>query len=234
MKKTLYLFALTICITFQSFTASAQNSEGWIIYKIELKNPFPMMISDENFKHLMTQEVGNLDNLYQKYFFTPDQYAHHLNFDKKIEYTVYDKTSQNVYSWEKDSKTAQVYDSKRSDDKILKLSKNNNIDTIMGIPCKSITLKTQDTYQTIWYNEDFLPIDPVAYQHHQFGAYNEILEITKSLPIKIDMKSLMTHMVMTLTEYQLEQLDPTLFNIPKFKKTLDGFEELKKLKESFE
>lgn len=232
MKKLIQYLTYSFVIFISAHVAIAQHTEGWIKYKIDFKSPFPDLLSDEKYSEIVAQEMGNINNLSQMYYFTPEQYFSKITLDKKNEFLLYDIKSKNVFSWEENSKTASVFDSRKTDDEFKSIIEIPTIDTIMGIPCKSIVVKSSENYIVAWYNEDYFPIDPALYSHHEYGYYNHILNKTKCIPIKYDIKGPLMHIVQTIVDYKLEPVDPALFIVPKFKKTLDGFEEQRKLKEN--
>lgn len=228
MNKLIYTFLYTFIALVYYSVATAQESEGWIKYKVTFKSPMPQMVSHEDYQALLEQEIGDLSNSHILYFFTPNSYACEMHFGNNVEFLAYDPNTKKVYSWEKNSKTAKLFDSKVPEDELYDIIQNPGIDTILGIPCKSIIVKTSDTYQIAWYNEDYFPIDPEVYKDHQFGHYDDILKYTKSIPVKYEIKNTILHFIQTMVEYNIGANDPKVFEIPKFKKLLDGLTERKK------
>lgn len=228
MKKTIYN-RLIIFLSFLLVTSvTAQETEGWIKYKVSFKSPMPQLVSHEDYLILLAQEMGDLSNSHTMYYFTPNQYASEMVLGKNVEYLTYDASTKKVYNWEKNSKTAKLFDTKVPEDDLIDIIQNPGIDTILGIPCKSIIIKTSDTYQIAWYNEEYFPIDPEVYKDHQFGHYADLLRITKSIPVKYEIKNSMMHFIQTIEEYHIGPNDPSIFEVPKFKKLLDGLAESKK------
>jgi hypothetical protein len=102
-------------------------------------------------------------------------------------------------------------------DEFVEIVDGNKLDTILGIPCQSITLKSAGGEMTIWYNKNHFKMDAKLYEGHLYGHWEYILKKIQCLPLKIEQKGFMTHIIQTVIAYKEQPIEESLFTIPKFK-----------------
>jgi hypothetical protein len=75
MKKTALLRLICILLLSASSTLSfGQSFEGWIIFKIEARNPNPKMFPDSTWQKITKQQFGDRGYAIQKYYYKKDMY----------------------------------------------------------------------------------------------------------------------------------------------------------------
>jgi hypothetical protein len=218
MKITLAVIALCFikCITY------GQSFEGWITYKHETLNPNKKMIPDSTWQKKIKEEYGNRGYMLQKYFYKQGNYMSEFEAGKEKSYQAFNPKNKLIYSWQANSDTAVTSNSRKSFDEFVEFKESKKIDTIMGIVCKSIILKSKMGKITLWYNPNYLKMDPTYYKGHKYGFWEEIVKKIGCIPLKMDMQVLMINMVQTAIEFKETNIDIKKFEIPKFKEVIEN------------
>ncbi|RZK12247.1 MAG: hypothetical protein EOO46_03850 [Flavobacterium sp.] len=215
-KKQLVAFSLILTCSL-SF---GQNFEGWIHYKLEALNPNPEMIPDSTWQQGIRQQFGEKGYIVQKYFYKKDRYLSQMEIGTQKGFQAFNPKDKLLYSWEMNSDTAVTIDSRIYIDTFKEIIESDKTATILGIPCKSIIVKSTMGEMTLWYNSDYFKMDATLFKGHKYGHWYEILKKIGCLPLKMEQKGFMSHTVQTIMEYKAEPLDDTLFAIPKFKELI--------------
>ena len=69
----------------------------------------------------------------------------------------------------------------------------------------------------LWFNSKHFRMDAKFYKGHKYGHWEEILKKTGCLPLKIEQKGFMAHVVQTAVVYEKTPVDDKKFIIPTFK-----------------
>ena len=75
---------------------------------------------------------------------------------------------------------------------------------------------------TIWYNKDHFKMDPSLFKGHKYGHWEKILQKTGCLPLKMEQKGLMSHIVQTAINFKEENINDAQFIIPKFETVIEN------------
>jgi hypothetical protein len=70
---------------------------------------------------------------------------------------------------------------------------------------------------TLFYNSDYFKMDAANYKGHKYGHWEQILLKTGCLPLRMEQKGFMTHIVQTATDFKEEPISKNQFLVPKFK-----------------
>jgi len=214
-----------LCILLLTFTVSisyGQTFEGWITYKMEALNPNPKMIPDSTWQKGIKEQFGERGHIIQKYFYKKDKYISEMDAGKETGFQAYNSKDKLLYSWQLDSDTAITVDSKKYLDELVEIKDSEAVDTIMGISCKSIIVKSKMGQMTLWYNSDYFKMDASLYKGHKYGHWEQILKKIGCLPLKMEQKGFMTHIVQTATDFKEEPINDNQFTIPKFKTIIEN------------
>ena len=214
-----------LCILLLTFTVSisyGQTFEGWITYKMEALNPNPKMIPDSTWQKGIKEQFGERGHIIQKYFYKKDKYISEMDAGKETGFQAYNTKDKLLYSWQLDSDTAITVDSKKYLDELVEIKDSEAVDTIMGISCKSIIVKSKMGQMTLWYNSDYFKMDASLYKGHKYGHWEQILKKIGCLPLKMEQKGFMTHIVQTATDFKEEPINDNQFTIPKFKTIIEN------------
>jgi hypothetical protein len=197
-----------------------QTFEGYITYKMEVLNPNPEIIPDVAWQKGIKEQLGESGYMLQKYFYKKDKYISEIQAGNENGYQLYNVADKLLYSWQLNSETAMTVDSRVFADDFKEIIENEKSETIMGIVCKSIIVKSKMGEMTIWYNKDYLKIDSHLFEEHKYGHWNYILNKIGCLPLKMEQKGLMSHIVQTAINYKDEVVDDKKFLLPKFKEVI--------------
>ncbi|MGB1040690.1 MAG: hypothetical protein ACPGVD_07445, partial [Flavobacteriales bacterium] len=178
MKKQI-LFTL---ITLMSFTYFSQTFEGTITYKMEALNPMPERIADSIWQKAIKKQFGENGYMLQKYFYKKGNYVSEINTGLQKGFQAFNPKDGLMYSWKKNSDTATTLNSKTYSDKVVEIIDSKETDTILGIPCKSIIIKSQLGEMILWFNSKHFKMDAKFYKGHKYGHWEEILKKTGCLP----------------------------------------------------
>ncbi|WP_420387074.1 hypothetical protein [Roseivirga sp.] len=214
LKRNLLFFTLLLLLPPISH---AQNFQGTVQYKIEMMNPNPQMISDSLWQATLKQTLGERGYMVQKYYYHGENYASDIIAGGQSGYQVFNPKDKLIYSWQIGSDTVTTINSRKSIDSFIEFIENNDTEVILGIPCKSLTVKTKFGTTQIWYNSNYLKVDPKSYEGHIYGQYSYITERIKCHPLKTEMKSFAGHIISTVVALEEGEVDPEKFNIPEFK-----------------
>lgn len=215
--KLQFTFLIFLLSNIYSF---GQSFEGSITYKLEVLNPNPKMIADSSWKEMLVSQFGERGYMIQKYFYKKDKYISEIDAGMQNGYQAYNPKTKLLYSWQANSDTVVTINTKDYMDNLLEISDYDVLDTILGIPCKAIVIKSAFGEMKLWYNSDYFKMDPSLYKGHKYGHWDQILTKIGCLPLKMEQKGFMSNIVQTVMEFEEAPIDDAKFAIPKFKKTI--------------
>lgn len=208
---------LFIAFIFANILSYGQTFEGWITYKAEILNPNPKIIPDSAWQKGIKETLGEKGYMLQKYYYKQDRYVSEIETGREKGYQAFSPKDKLLYAWKPNSDTAITVTSKKSMDEFVDFIESKETETIMGIPCRSLIVKSKMGQMKIWYNSSYFKMNADLYKGHAYGHWEQILKRTGCLPLKIEQKSLMAHMIQTAIEYKETTIDDKQFEIPKFK-----------------
>ncbi|RYC52324.1 hypothetical protein [Flagellimonas olearia] len=201
---------------------SSQTFEGSITYKIMALNPEPTMIPDSIWQQGVKSQFGDRGYMLQKYHYKHANYISEIDAGEETGFQSYDPKKGLLYSWQKDSDTAIMVNTKKETDTLIEIYDAEQTDTIMGIPCKSIVVKSNMGEMTLWYNPDYFKMDPSYYKKHRYGHWDRILAKIGCLPLKMEQKKFMSHIVQIMVDHKEIAVDKERFEIPKFREIIES------------
>ena len=210
--KITFLLAFFVCSV-----SAAQTFEGWISYKIEPLNPSPELIEDSTWKAIVNEKIGEIGFITHKYYYSNGKYISEIIAGSEAGYKAYNPNDSLIYSWKKNSDTAISVNSKMYLDEFIRISDYGSTDTILGIPCISVLVKSKLGEMIIWYNKDFFKLDKQYFTDHKYGHWNEIIKRLECLPLKIQQYGVKPFHLQTAIGYSTRKLDDRVFEIPEFK-----------------
>lgn len=208
---------LVLCLP---FLASSQSFEGVITFKLEMFNPNPEMIPDSLWDATIKAQFGEEGFMTQKYFYKGKNYTSEITAAQSFGHQTYNVKDGLLYSWQENSDTAITLDSKKYIDKVESFTKLPEKEMVMGIECQKIKMKTSLGSMTIWYNPEYMKMNPKLYKGHVYGHWEAILKETGCLPLKIEQKGFMTHFSQTVIDFKETEVDDSKFEIPEFKEVI--------------
>jgi hypothetical protein len=212
--KRLSLFAL---LFLTSLLLQGQNFEGWIQYKLELKNPDETHFPDSAWQALLQKQFGPRGYMLQKNYYKGKQYFSELDTGKEHGVEAYNPKSGLIYAWKNGSDSATTINSRVYIDEIKSIIHKEDTMSILGIPCKSMVIKSKIGELVVWYNPEYMKMDPALYKNHVYGHMESILKEIGCLPLRIEHKSGLVQLQQTLVDYREVKLNKSLFQIPRFK-----------------
>lgn len=207
-----------IVITLTTLNVFAQNFEGTITYKIEMKNPTPEKVTDSVWQENLKKQFGEKGYMIQKYYYKENKYLSEIDAGEEKGFQVFNPKDGLLYSWQKNTTEAITVDSKKYMDKITEIEVLDKKEVILGLECKSIRIKSQLGEMILWYNNDKLKMNKDFYKGHKYGHWEEILKQIGCLPLKIQSNSFFAKMTQTAIEFNEEKINDEKFNLPEFEK----------------
>ncbi|MEZ4970912.1 MAG: hypothetical protein R2814_14880 [Flavobacteriaceae bacterium] len=205
-----------------SITANSQTFEGFITYKTEALNPEPTMIPDSIWQQGVKEQFGDKTYMLQKSYYKEGRYTSEIDAGKEKGFLTYSPEDGFLYSWQENSDVAVTINTKTNTDEPIKIMDSKQLDTIMGIPCKSIIVKSDTGEMVLWYNTDYFRVNPKLYKKHKYGHWNRIMEKIGSLPLKTEQKKFMSHIVQTMIDYKEMEINDKIFQLPEFKEIINA------------
>ncbi len=216
MHQTAKVF-LTLLFSFSIYLLCAQSFEGTITYKVTMGNPNPEAMSDEDWNTIMKEQLGERGYMVQKYYYKGNRYMSEIDAGQQLGYQAYNHEDSLIYSWAKDTEEAVTLDSRKQMDKLTEISEGTGVETIAGIECKSIIVKSGFGTMTLWYNSEHLQVDPSLYKGHVYAHFEQITDKIGCLPLMIKQEGLMGKLTLEAMEFKAEPVDDATFEIPSFK-----------------
>lgn len=195
---------------------TAQSFEGKITYKLEMQNPYPDMVTAEQWAEQIKEIFGEKGYMTSHYYYKNANYVSEIEAGKETGFQLYNPKDGLIYSWQKGAATAVTLDSKKNMDSFVEFVDSGETETVMDIPCQVIIIKSKLEEMKIWYNSDHFKVDPTLFAGHVYGQYDKMLEKTGSLPIKTEVKGLSGHIIMTMIDHKQEAVEDSKFVLPEF------------------
>jgi hypothetical protein len=197
MKKTLLLLMLL-----NSFLIISQSFEGKLVYRINYESKSSRVSSSQlnslmGTKQLYAIKEGNYKSVFNGVF---------------MKVQIYRNDENRNYSLTAKSDTLYYEDYSKNKDKALSYEIKKNQDTILGIPCDLIIVKSVNSTTSIYFNSKY-SVDPEVYKNHKYGNWYYIISKTKSLPLKIINETDKFIMTNVATEIIPMKLEDNVFEI---------------------
>jgi len=215
MKNIIYLILLVF--TTLSF---GQSFEGRITYKTTVENPNPEMFNDSIFKEKILKPVfGEQGYMLQKYYYKGNRFMSETSTGLESGFELYSPEKQKVYAWKKDSKEAIVKKTNEHPemDAFVEFVETKDRDTILNIPCKKVLLKTKIATTELWFNSEYLKIDPKHFSDFKLDHKNLIFEKYGCLPLKIKAGSVNIEVI----EFEKMHVTDDKFKLPEFETEIE-------------
>ena len=215
MKNIIYL----TLILFTSLTFS-QSFEGQVTYKTTMENPNPGMFTDSVFKEKILKPVfGEQGFMLQKYFYKGNRFMSEISTGLENGFELYSPEKKKIYAWKENSKEAVVRKTNEHHemDAFIEFIETEEIDSILNIPCKKILVKSKMGTAELWYNSDFLKINPKDYSEFKLDHKNLIFQKFGCLPFRIRMGKLNIEII----DFESMEVSNEKFDLPKFESEIE-------------
>ena len=216
------LILLAVLLNFTTGTLFGQSFEGWITYKTELLNPDSSFFPDSLFQVVMKEKFGERRYIVSKCYYKNGLYSSEIDAGNENGFRVFNPKDKLVYSWQTNSDTAITVDSQQYSDTFIEMVDAGFTDTILGIPCKSVMVKSKRGRMTLWYNPDYFKIDAKYYQGYVYEHLEQIINRLGCLPLKTEQYGLMPLNVQTAIDYKIIPVENSKFNLPDFKVIIEN------------
>lgn len=202
--QSLKTILLTLIFGFLGQVA-AQNFEGRIRYQNTCQS------SDPNFKKeycdLITDSI-------QDYYFKKGNYKYQSIGVEA--WTLYLKKQNTIYAKTQKSKTVSAHKANRqTEPETGEIQINRNVITILGYSCDELILTNQNTIQKYYFHPRTY-INPKYLKKHKYGKVNQILKITRAIPLKTIwiLKDQNIELISQAIEIENLEVNDSLFTIP--------------------
>jgi hypothetical protein len=198
MSKIKYLIVFLICNTI----SSQEYFEGLVTYSVNYESKLTN-VSSSQFNKLMGTE--------QYYAIKKGNYKSVFN-GSFIKLQIYRSDENRNYSLTAKSDTLYYESYSKNKEKALSYEVKKNQDTIMGIPCDLIIVKTEKSKTSFYFNSDY-KVNPESFKEHNYGNWYYIISKTKSLPLKTITETEQFIMTSIATEIKPMKLNDNVFEI---------------------
>lgn len=193
---------LLSCLLLVVIKLNSQSFDGLIRYSNNYDSK-DNNISSEQFNYLLgTKQIFAIKSGNYKSVFN----------GKFIKLQIYRSDENRNYSLTAKSDTLYYEDYSKNIDKALSYGIKKNQDTILGVPCDLIIVKSVNSTNSIYFNSKY-SVDPEVYKNHKYGNWHYIISKTKSLPLKIINETDKFIMTSVATEIIPMKLEDNVFEI---------------------
>lgn len=203
MIKRFFLLVVIECIFVTGFI-NAQSFEGVIIYQNKYQSKAPN-VSDEQLSNSLGSKqkelissTGDYKNVFNGNFIKEQLYK----IDENKAYTLL--ASSDIWYYE---------DYEKNKDKALSFEFSESVDTILGLNCNAISVKTETGYIKSFFNDKY-KIDPELYNKHLYGNWYYIISKTKSIPLKVIYDTPGFTMISEAVSVEEQELNEADFKLP--------------------
>ena len=181
-----------------------QSFEG----KITFKNNFT-----SKSKQVNGSQLNVLMGTEQDYFIKANNYASLFN-GRFIKKQIYSSAESRGYTITGQTDTAYWEDYKLNKDSMLTHQIILNKDTVLGIPCNLLIVKSKSSTSMYYYNSDTLIIDPNIFKNHNYGNWYNVVLITRCIPLKTIFENEQFQMVSEAVKIEKGMVDDKIFDLP--------------------
>jgi hypothetical protein len=150
-----------------------QPFEGEIVYANSYTSKSPGL-TDDRLRALLGDR--------QEYYIKGSKYRSVTN-GGIVELQVYDPQTNRVYNQRPGNDTLYWIDAAANPDVVVSWAIRRNADTVLGIPCDQIVIKTNNGSQTVCYSSRYR-VDTVGFRRHRFGNWDLVTSKCGAMPLK--------------------------------------------------
>jgi hypothetical protein len=177
-----------------------QSFEGEIIYSNSYMSKSPGL-SDDRLRMLLGDR--------QEYYIKGSQYRSVTN-GGIVELQVYEPRTNRVYNQRPGNDTLYWIDAAANPDVVVSWTVRRNADTVLGIPCDVMVIKTNNGSQTVYYSSRYRA-DTVGFKRHRFGNWDLVTSKCGALPLKSILENGQFRMESVATAIKPMELADTVF-----------------------
>ena len=204
--RILFLFCFT------TNTLESQNFEGILKYSVD----FEVSKEMEQLGYTRAFLISKLkeDNLYSEYilyYYKDHDYVIETD-DYKANYIGKDKT---IYTRMRGQNVVVATDVSKYSLSQPEVCIDESKELILKRKCKKVSFEWKSNAYEYYYSPDFLPLNPLLYESHNYEMFYDFLKISNSLPLRIVKKVGGIITTINLIEVNESDLNHDLFKIPK-------------------
>jgi hypothetical protein len=203
MIKRFSLLVVIGCV-FVAGAINAQSFEGVILYQNKYQSKIPNVSNEQLSNSLGSKQkelissTGDYKNVFNGGFIKEQLYKS----DENKAYTLL--ASSDIWYYE---------DYGKNRDKALSFEFSESVDTILGLNCNVISVKTETGYIKFFFNDKY-KIDPELYNKHLYGNWYYIISKTKSIPLKVIYDTPGFTMISEAVSVEEQELNEADFKLP--------------------
>ena len=198
MKYTIVLLVLTSLCS----KVFCQNFEGEIIYQNNIESRIQGVTDAQ-----LTSVVGSR----QEYYIKDGHYKSVMN-GQSIIMQLYDWTTNRIYNKMAKSDTLYWFNAATNTDDIISHEIKRNAETILGINCDALILKTKYGATTFYFGDNY-KLDTNKFLNHEYGNWAFFVKNAGALPLKMVIESDKFKMISTAIEIKPMKLEGNFFSI---------------------
>lgn len=183
---------------------NAQSFEGVVLYQNKYQSKSPD-VSNE-------QLTSNFGSKQKELISSTGDYKNVFN-GSIIKEQLYKSDENKAYTLLASSDIWYYEDYGKNKDKALSFEFSENADTILGLNCNVINVKTETGYIKFFFNDKY-KIEPELYNKHLYGNWYYIISKTKSIPLKVIYDTPKFTMISEAVSVEEQELDEADFRLP--------------------
>lgn len=198
------IFCLCFSTLLLGFTASAQF-KGTVTYL----NTYQSKIEGASDAQLESY-FGK-----KRFFYIQDDFYKSITHGEKETLELYRGDTNRTYYKEEGNDTVYWVNAINEYVKVIDYAVEPSSETVLGVKCKKLTVKTSIGDFIYYFSEKKYPIAPASYKDHNYSHWGLYTSIAKAVPLKIiyDYKGLAT-VISTAVEIKEGALDSSVFKVP--------------------
>lgn len=207
---------IIMCSIVVSSSLFGQSFEGTITYSLEAFNPRPDIIPDSLWQYKKQEEWGGEGKVMQTYYYKGTSYMCKSVGGVNVGYQLYNADDSLIYTWKEGQDTAVTIDSRKALDEFVGIQETEERDTVLGMSCKVVIVKSKYSTSKIWYSKEHFQLDYEDFEKHKYGNWGEIIKVTGSIPLRVETEGFMTHTIQEVVDYKRKSLSQSVFDVPAF------------------
>lgn len=185
-----------------------QDFQGTVTYIAEYKNPDPEVLTDSLFNKRFEKKRILV------YYFKDNKYKTVEKENNRV--NLYEPKKNRIYDYIEGNDSVIWVEAMSQMNEIVEIIKSDETEKINSIDCNCVILKTRIGELKYYFSNKY-NFDPIKFNGHQFGIWEDYLKELGVIPLKCIVKSPFLYETLIAIDIKEEELSDKIFELPKFK-----------------